>query len=246
MPMLSGSDVVAEIAAVSPDLPTTTTIDIDAACTAAAEVEWALQEATVRGAELRVAEGGRLTDVLADVLIVGDSHFEMCPRSASRRGSCPVIVLRGRQRQPLRRIVVGIDGSNASTAALDWAIDEAIRHSAELTVVHAWQRHDRGLYSLRTSDRDRADAQLLLEHAVDHSLERMRPFKCVVGCDLIEGSPSAALTTASNFTDVDLLVMGSRGASGFKTMLFGSVAQFVLENADCPVAVINPRLRSAE
>ena len=50
----------------------------------------------------------------------------------SRRTSCPVIALRGQQRQPIRRIAVGIDDSNAAAIALDWAADEAYRHGAEV------------------------------------------------------------------------------------------------------------------
>jgi nucleotide-binding universal stress UspA family protein len=45
--------------------------------------------------------------------------------------------------------------------------------------------------------------------------------------------------------NADLIAVGSRGSSGYKTMLFGPVARFVLANADCPVAVIHPRVRVA-
>jgi nucleotide-binding universal stress UspA family protein len=187
----------------------------------------------------------------ADLLIVGESQLGTSTRrllgstsgAALRRTSCPVIALRGQQRQPLRRIAVGIDNSNASATALDWAADEADRQGAELVIIHAWQRAgraDRGEQSLRSIDRDRDEAQRLLDDAVVRCTARMGR---AVSSELVDGPPAAALAAASMATD--LIAVGSRGASGFKTMVFGSVARFVLENADCPVAVIHPRVRAA-
>ena len=61
--------------------------------------------------------------------------------------------------------------------------------------------------------------------------------------ELVDGPAIPALAAAS--MNVDLIAVGSRGSSGYKTMLFGPVARFVLANADCPVAVIHPRVRVA-
>ena len=187
----------------------------------------------------------------ADLLIVSESHLGsstrqlhgITSRAVARRTSCPVIALRGQQRQPLRRIAVGIDDTNAAAAALDWAADEADRQGAELAIIHAWQRprrDDNGGLSLRDIDNSRAVAQSILDDAVDRCTLRMgRP----VSAELVDGSPAAALAGAS--MNADLIAVGSRGSSGYKTMLFGSVASFVLESADCPVAVIHPRVRVA-
>jgi nucleotide-binding universal stress UspA family protein len=185
------------------------------------------------------------TAASADVLIVGEPYLGISPHRlldstagvAVRRRSCPVIALRGQQRQPLRRIAVGIDDSNAAASALDWAADEADRHGAELIIIHAWQRLGQ---TLRSVDRDRGKAQRILDDAVDHCTTRMGR---AVSLELVDGPPAVALTAAS--MNADLIAVGSRGSSGFKTMLFGHVARFVLANADCPVAVIHPRVRVA-
>jgi nucleotide-binding universal stress UspA family protein len=58
---------------------------------------------------------------------------------------------------------------------------------------------------------------------------------------LVDGSPAAAIIRVSR--DADLVAIGSRGRSGFKTALFGSVAMSVAEQAACPVAITHPRLR---
>ncbi|MBK5332402.1 MAG: universal stress protein [Ilumatobacteraceae bacterium] len=184
----------------------------------------------------------------ADLLIVGESHLGTTTRrllcsasgAALRRRSCPVIALRGQQRQPLRRITVGIDDSNAAATALDWAADEADRQGAELTIIHAWQRTGVSGYSLRSIEHGLGEAQRMLDDAVDRCETRMGR---AVSSELVDGPPAAALAAAS--TSADLIAVGSRGSSGFKTMLFGSVARFVLENSDCPVAVIHPRVRAA-
>jgi nucleotide-binding universal stress UspA family protein len=159
-------------------------------------------------------------------------------RTGARRSSRPVIVVRGRLRTHLRRIAVGVDGSNAAAAALDWAIAEAERHGAELRVVHAWRRPCAST-SRRHTDLDRADAQCVVDLAIRHCEKRT---SVPVSGELIEGEAAAVLTAASS--QVDLLALGSRGRSGFKTMLFGSVALFVAGHSSCPVAVVHPHVRS--
>lgn len=183
----------------------------------------------------------------ADLLIVGGSSpgtvrrwlLGSVPRNGARRGACPVIVVRGRRRPHLRRIVVGIDSSNAAAAALDWAIAEAECHESELLLVHAWRRPCVAGPSVRAADLDRADAQCVLDLAIRHCEKRTN---LPVSGDLIEGEAAAVLTAASSHAD--LLAVGSRGRSGFKTLLFGSVASFVAGHAGCPVAVIHPHVRS--
>ena len=91
---------------------------------------------------------------------------------------------------------------------------------------------------MRGNDLARADAQCIVDLAVRQCEKRTS--RAVSG-EAIEGDATAVLTTASK--DADLLAVGSRGRSGFKTMLFGSVALFVADRASCPVAVIHPRLR---
>ena len=72
--------------------------------------------------------------------------------------------------------------------------------------------------------------------AVRRCRERVR--RDVKG-EVIEGEPVAVLTAAAG--TADLLVMGSRGRSGYRTLVFGSVTLLMVERAPCPVAVIPPR-----
>ena len=183
----------------------------------------------------------------ADLLIIAGSspatvrHWLLgsVPRAAARRSACPVIVVRGRPRPHVRRIVVGIDASSAAASALDWAIAEAECHGSELSIVHALRSPRVAGRSLRASDLDRTDAQCVVDLAIRRCEKRT---SLPLSGELIEGEAAAVLTAASEHAD--LLAVGSRGRSGYKTMLFGSVALIVAEQAGCPVAVIHPRVSS--
>jgi nucleotide-binding universal stress UspA family protein len=171
----------------------------------------------------------------ADVLVIGSSEpgvarallLGSVARSAARRSPCPVVVVRGRRVREIRRIVVGIDGSSASMAALDWACDEANRHGASLSLVHTWERLE-----------GRDVAAGILDDAIGEARDRT---SLEVSGELCEGTAAKALTRASR--GADLVAIGSRGRSGFKTALFGSVALDVAEHAECPVVITHPRMR---
>jgi nucleotide-binding universal stress UspA family protein len=149
--------------------------------------------------------------------------------------ACPVAVVPETVRAPVGRVLVGVDGSPASERALAWAVDEADRRDAELVLVHAWQypyeltseRFDRG------RDLARVDAATLLEQQVAAVRERRA---APVGERLVEGSAAEVLLDASDIADV--VVVGSRGRGGFRSMLLGSVAQSVAAHATCPVVIV--------
>jgi nucleotide-binding universal stress UspA family protein len=184
------------------------------------------------GADLLVIDGSRSGTVRQLLLVT-------VPRTAARRSACPVIVVRGRPRPQVRRIVVGLDASSAAASALDWAIAEAECHGSDLLIVHAWRPPTGSGRSRRASELDRADAQCMVDLAIRHCEKRS---SVPVSGALIEGEAAAVLTVASEHAD--LLAVGSRGRSGYRTMLFGSVALIVAGQAGCPVAVIHPRVSS--
>jgi len=174
----------------------------------------------------------------ADLLVIGAHEsgavrrllFGSVERTAARRSPCPVVIVKGSAAlRPIRRIVVGVDGSSAADAALLLAAREADVHQAELVVVHGWDRAER-----------RADGQ----NVVDEAVRACRSLtESPVRGELFDGDGATALTAAS--LDADLVTIGSRGRSGFRTMLFGSVALAVAEESTCPVAITHPQPRRA-
>lgn len=212
-------------------------------CADVGVLAWATQEAAARQCRLSVlATRGENSDDFLDeatdaaLLIVGTEPIT----SGGRRGSCPMVVVRGTPRVDLRRIVVGADSSNASAAALEWAIAEAAHHGATVKIVHAWQQPTNGERSSRDRDLRQADAQCIADLAADPY--EAGPERLIERC-AIQGSAAEVLIAES--LNADLLVLGSRGCSGYRTLQFGSVALAAIQNSDCPVVVVHPRLISS-
>jgi nucleotide-binding universal stress UspA family protein len=139
------------------------------------------------------------------------------------------------------RIVVGVDGSDASRRALAWAIDEATRWHAQLDVVHAWDVPFVIVpppVSL-TYDVDRHAAERAAERVLDTCLENARvPADSTVQIEriLVRDRASSALLEVAK--GADLLVVGSRGHGGFAGLLLGSVSSQCIHHAICPVVVV--------
>jgi len=170
---------------------------------------------------------GRLTDVLGSVATV-----------VAHRAKCPVVVVHGSERKDaaIGRVAVGVDGSPGSDAALEWAVEEAMRCNAELVLVHGWIYPYVGNRTSVSEPRDemRLDAMRTLE-ASAQKVHRIAP---AVRCHSIitEESPAKAIIDAAK--TADLLVVGSRGHGGFAALLLGSVSRTVLQHSPIPVAVI--------
>ena len=138
-------------------------------------------------------------------------------------------------------IIVGIDGSVHSRRALQWALNEAsIRHTP-LTVLTVSQEvvGYSGSAVSYPGDLERAEkARDAAQEETDSVLEMIdtasRPPSISVRA--VSGLPSEVLLDAT--ADADMIVVGSRGAGGFKRLLMGSVSTQVTSHAQCPVVVI--------
>jgi len=138
-------------------------------------------------------------------------------------------------------ILVGLDGSEHSHKALDWAVKHAALEHAPLTVlaVHevaasAWT----GSPIIYPADKPAEEkAQQAAQEAVTKAVSELGgPGPESVTVRAVSGQPAQALIEAS--ADADLVVVGSRGAGGFATLLTGSVTSKVVNHAACPVVVV--------
>ncbi len=135
---------------------------------------------------------------------------------------------------PEERIVVGVDGSEASIDALHWAARQATLTGAELRVVIAWHFPVvSGDSPISTMPDWRTDALIAIDSLVKHA---QLPAALRTSREVIEGHPAQVLTQAA--VGADLLVVGSRGHGGFRGMLLGSVSDYVCTHAPCPVVVV--------
>lgn len=135
-------------------------------------------------------------------------------------------------------IVVGIDGSESSQRALEWAGEEARLRGATLKVIHAWFDPFVAGYFVAPAVYERAAmeeaAREVLEKAVA-SIPDGSPDLEVEGV-LVHGQAESVLLCASQ--TADMVVVGSRGRSGIAGALLGSVSQRVVHHAECPVVVV--------
>jgi nucleotide-binding universal stress UspA family protein len=134
------------------------------------------------------------------------------------------------------RIVVGVDGSPSSLAAVEWAVHQAELTGAGLEALMTWEWPTSYGWSLPVpSEYDPAhDA----EASLDRTLEPVRtanPALTIVAI-IKEGHPAPLLVEASR--GAALLVVGSRGHGEFAGMLLGSVSEHCVSNAHCPVLVM--------
>jgi nucleotide-binding universal stress UspA family protein len=139
-----------------------------------------------------------------------------------------------------RRIVVGVDGSEASLRALDWAAREAISWTAGLDVVHTWTEPYSNFAEGAYVDpaHFESDGRRILDGAVAW-LGRHDAVPADVRPRLVADDAAAGLVRAAR--DARLLVVGSRGHGGFAGLLLGSVSRWCVDHATCPVAVIPPK-----
>ncbi|MEH1130553.1 universal stress protein [Micromonospora sp. CPCC 206061] len=161
--------------------------------------------------------------------------------SCAQYGRGPVVVVRGDRRRHIRtgRVVVGVDGSSGSVAALRLAQEMAVARGAKLQVIHAWTLP----YLTLTAPARRvppADVEKVERQArsrLEESLDRgaIDPTRSDVDTVLAKAFPEAALLGAAQAAD--LLVVGTRGNGGWKGLLLGSVSMRCLTHARCPVVV---------
>jgi nucleotide-binding universal stress UspA family protein len=145
----------------------------------------------------------------------------------------------GRQ-EPVRRIVVGVDGSPASRAALAWAVGQAGETGASVAAVIAWHRPALvgGVPFAPTEGLDSTDyggsAAKVLSDAVSQTVDPDGPV--TVTSTVREGNAAQVLLDLAK--DADLLVVGNRGHGGFAEALLGSVSEACVHHAQCPVVIV--------
>jgi nucleotide-binding universal stress UspA family protein len=136
-------------------------------------------------------------------------------------------------------IVVGVDGSENSIAALRWAANQAALTGADVRAVFVWEfpyadtvSPVPGATLAPYPAMERAAAEKLDDTIMRAQLPYDHPVERVV----LEGAASRALLDEAK--DADMLVVGARGHGGFVGLLTGSVATQAVNHAAVPVAVI--------
>lgn len=189
----------------------------------------------------------------AGLLVIGHRESDVSPAGAESTAvqltlgaHCPVVICR-----PMTvsgsspRVVVGLDGSTVSTAAARFAIEAASRRNIPLVAVMAWPEIvvDDASQSLRiVSDWDNAasNARRLLDEQLAEFQEKF-PDVSIVSVVTRDRPVRGLLRECA---EAQLLVVGSHGRRGFRTMTLGSTSQALIDCAPCPLAVVRDTGRS--
>lgn len=141
-----------------------------------------------------------------------------------------------------RYIVVGVDSSHGSRAALRWALTQARLTGAVIEAVAAWQQPATYDYSygsipfLSPGDNIAAIAEKVLTETIADIIGAGDDGPVEVRAKVAHGPAAQILLQAAH--GADLLVVGSHGHGAFAGMLLGSVSQHCTRHAPCPVVVI--------
>jgi nucleotide-binding universal stress UspA family protein len=138
---------------------------------------------------------------------------------------------------PEKKIVVGVDGSDSSKAALAWGIRQAQLTGAPLEAIMSWDYPTSYGWMIVPENIDlQADATSELERVVKEVTEDMVDPSVELTTCVIQGHP--ALVLMSEAADASLVVVGSRGHGEFAGMLLGSVSEHLSTHAPCPVLIV--------
>ena len=156
-------------------------------------------------------------------------------------GACPVVIVRGERAgagNDESPVVVGIDDSPISEAALAFAFEAAAARGVGLVVVHAWSPTaiDDALAPVMDWDAATAEEDALLAERLA-GWEQKHP-EVAVRRTVVRNGAVRSLVAASR--EAQLVVVGSRGRGNATGLLLGSVSHGVLHASHCPVAIVRP------
>jgi nucleotide-binding universal stress UspA family protein len=169
------------------------------------------------------------------------------PSHCLAHSTAPVAVVPdGTPAGPPSRVVVGVDGSQASRRVLPWAVAHAESVGAPLVAVLAWQLTSLPApasspgWAVPPLPEWQAAAERLLRETVEAAL----PAERAAAVEQVVLHEPAAAGLIGVVGPSDLLVLGDRGRGGFARLMLGSVSRQCAEHAPCAVVVVPPRHRA--
>jgi nucleotide-binding universal stress UspA family protein len=141
-------------------------------------------------------------------------------------------------------IVVGVDGSEGSRAALRWALAEAALRDATVQAVITWQSPTYAYTGVAVMPpvvelAEAAEAALTDTLAAESA--SLPPDQAGVSIEPVVAEGPTASILIERSREADLLVVGSRGFGGFRGLLLGSVSHQCASHSHCPVVVVPSR-----
>jgi nucleotide-binding universal stress UspA family protein len=140
------------------------------------------------------------------------------------------------------RILVPMDFSAPSDAALDYARTVATRFGASLHLLHVAEDPYRAVYSAEVFVPEMEGLRdEILGDAIGRLKDRLRSSdetELHAAAEAVLGTPAGSIVEYAGAHDIDLIVMGTHGRGGMSHLLMGSVAERVVRTAPCPVLTV--------
>lgn len=220
----------------------------------------ALREAAGTEPSVRVSTGDTFPSIIqaaddgkADLVtmgshrkrILGNVFVGTTIERVMRCGHHPVLMVNTEPSEPYRRVIVAIDMSEASANALRTARALGLLDGAYVTLLHVFQPFAKGIMIYGGIEREQIE-----DHAAEEAARARRALTgFVAGLDLEglrydvrleEGQTFYAIKEAIECERPDLLVLGTRGLTGAKRVLLGSVADALLRGVECDLLAVPP------
>ena len=158
-----------------------------------------------------------------------------------RLADCPVLTVgaAGEEAPTLRRVLVPVDFSTSTPAALTHAKELAAAYGASLDVLHVVSEIALpGVYGLGTVDVASPEVQARVREALTAAVEEAPGARVEAGTHVFVGFPARDIADFAALQQSDLIVMSTHGRTGLKRLLLGSVAENVVRLAPCPVLTL--------
>jgi nucleotide-binding universal stress UspA family protein len=162
-----------------------------------------------------------------------------------RTGRTPVLMVNAYPTGPYRRALLAVDISEASARAAHVAKGLGFLRSASVAILHAFRPYAKSMLGYVGAHQDaitRHVVQTAREAATELNqfLDREGLAGDRYGVALEEGDAFETIATAIERQNIDLLVIGTRGHTGLKRLLLGSVADEILRQVECDVLAVPP------
>lgn len=136
----------------------------------------------------------------------------------------------------VKSILVAYDGSRQSQKALDWALGIAAKTNAKVTTVTVIKPPD--FSPTGEVNEFMYDAEKYYQPLLDKVKKTGRDNGREINTVLLRGHPAESIVKYADDISADLIITGTRGMGGFKSLVIGSVAQKVVTYAKVPVLII--------
>lgn len=201
-----------------------------------------LARQAIRGEHDLVIVGNRKRNSAARAIFGSTCHklLRICP--------VPVWVVKPEQMREIREVLVASDFSDVALASLQAAVTVAKSLNAKLYVVHALEfAFEAYLQTAGVSETEvAAYRKKLYEEAMANLQQQLsqtdyRTIEHGVKVEIVEGTPDGVIPQFIDDHEIDVLVIGTHGRSGFSGLLLGNTAERILPHAHCSVLAIKPK-----